>query len=154
MMNEACTDAFVAIVHHLFIWLLHFYLCTSESMIPKLLNMSVDPRTSSGHSLFKEILSWYRFDYNVQPTSGPCHASRIVTGMHLSSQIFSIVCLVLYARGSFTLQARGGQILNLWFSVLVWPGSTALDRPRPEAVASEGQKWVLPGNSVACYLAC
>lgn len=55
MMNEACTDAFVAIYSIIYSFgFCIFYLCTSESMIPKLLNMSVDPRTSSGHSLFKK----------------------------------------------------------------------------------------------------
>ena len=57
----------------------------NDSLPTKLLNMSVDPRTSSGRSLLKKkILSWYRFDYNVQPNSGPCHASRIVTGLRFS----------------------------------------------------------------------
>ena len=43
--------------HHLFIWLLHFlfmHFRVNDSHPTKLLNMSVDPRTSSGRSLLKK----------------------------------------------------------------------------------------------------
>lgn len=118
--------------HHLFIWLLHFlftHFRVNDSLPTKLLNMSVDPRTSSGRSLLKKKSS---------PGTGLTITCSQILGpvMHQgSSQACALVskysascarCYMRAGRLTCRLEAVRSRICS---PLLVRPGSTALDRP-------------------------